>query len=97
MTAAYILWYNYIIESERKETKMYNESCNQSCKNCYWRVDHIFAEHWTPEPESETIDGLHCYKYRTLFFSTFDGKKCIGWQKPKRNNESFVMEQYMMW
>ena len=73
---------------------MCNESCNQSCKNCYWRVDEIFADYW--KPESETMDGLHCYQYRTMFFSTFDGKKCIGWQQPKKNNESSVMEQYMM-
>lgn len=72
---------------------MCKESCNQSCKNCYWRVDHIFGEYWPPE--SETVDGLHCYQYRTMFFSTFDGEKCVGWQQPKRNNESSAMEQYM--
>lgn len=72
---------------------MCNELCDQSCKNCYWRVDHLFQDYWTTE--SETIDGLHCSQYHTMFFLTFDGEKCIGWQKPKKNNESWVMEEYM--
>lgn len=66
--------------------------CKKTCANCNHRVPELFGDAW--KEESTTFDGLHCADYQTIFFLTFDGKKCIGWEE-QTGEYCDLMEQYM--